>query len=326
MSVADLRAIVDAAAAVARDPALVDPLVASTGLTREGVTLALTRHLELDATDAELATLIEATPKVQRVHVILSANVFVASLRALVLARAAAPLVTVRPSRREPVFARALLERLARADVALSEVSVDAITEGEIHVYGRDETIADVRRRASVTVLGHGAGLGVAFIPRDADLPALARALARDVVPFDQRGCLSPRVAFVEGDGREFAELLSRALEDAARVVPRGRLDDTERVEAARWADAVAFAGDLHRGAASLVGHADSLLIPPTGRHVHVTPWRAEALASIARWVVTVGSRSLAEAAAVAPPHARRAVLGEMQRPRLDGPVDGRKK
>ncbi len=324
MTLADLRAIVDAAASVARDPAIVEPLVKSTGLSPEGVRLALVEHLELDATDAELEGVLAAARTVPRVHVILSANVFVAPLRALVLARAGAPVVTVRPSRREPVFATALVDRLASSHVRLDGPEIESLVEGEIHVYGRDETIADVRHRARVPVVGHGAGMGIAFVPDGSDLAAAATQLSRDVIAFDQRGCLSPRVAFVEGDVSTFATLLFEALEARAETVPRGTLGDDEIADATRYADSITFAGVLHRGTSSLVGVADALVVPPAGRHVHVVRWDPRMLEPIARFVVTVGAPTLDAAAAIAPPHARRAILGQMQRPRLDGPVDRR--
>jgi hypothetical protein len=324
--ITELRAIVDAAAVVARDPKLRSALVSSTRPSPEGVAHALRECLELDVTDAELAQVAQHAVATSRVHVILSANVFVAPLRALVLARAAAPTVTVRPSRREPVFARALVEQLGSDAIRIADEKVEDITEGEIHVYGRDETIADVVRRARAPVIGHGAGMGIAFLPRDAELRAAARALARDVAAFDQRGCLSPRIAFVEGDSAAFATILADELEEIEKIVPRGELDDDERREAVRWADTVAFAGELHRRATAIVGHADALAVPPPGRHVHVTAWRSAALESIAPFVVTVGAPSIAAATAMAPAHARPAALGQMQRPRLDGPVDRRKK
>lgn len=318
-----LRAIVEAARAAASDPALVAPLMESTGLSRAGVELGLTKHLELSVTDEELSALVDRTPKSTRAHVILSANVFVAALRALVLARAAAPRVTVRPSRRDPVFARAIVERLADPNLVELDADVATIGEGEIHVYGRDETIADVRRRAKVPVRGHGAGLGIAWIPSGAALDVTAAALADDVVAFDQRGCLSPRVVLVEDDPARFGRALARALEDPARPA-RGRLDESERADAVRWASTVSFAGELVEGETSMVGWSDSIVVPPSGRHVHVVPWRAGVLDELARFVVTVGSTSLEAARSVAPPHARLALVGSMQRPPLDGPVDRR--
>lgn len=315
-----LRRIVDAAKEIAADPALVGKLVLATGLSEAGVRLALDQHLEVDATDAELEALRAKVSPASRVHVILSANVFVGALRALVLARAAATQVTVRPSRREPVFATALVEALADPAVTLSEREPD---EGELHVYGRDETIAAIRARTSLVVRAHGAGMGVAYVPADADLPATAARVAADVVPFDQRGCLSPRIVFVEGDPEALADALAEALAARERDVPRGALTGAERAELERWADSVAFAGTLRRGPAWAVAVAEVPALPPPGRHVLVLPWRgARSLEPMARYVVAVGAPTAEAARRIAPPHARVSRLGEMQKPRLDGPVD----
>src|SRR5947208_1856994 len=103
----DVRSVLAAAAKVARDPAIVAPLAASTGLSREGVELALARHVETSATDEDIASLLAYAGRTSHVHVVLSANVFVAAVRALAIAIAAGERVTVKPSRREPVFAEA---------------------------------------------------------------------------------------------------------------------------------------------------------------------------------------------------------------------------
>ena len=315
-----LRRVLDAARAVATDPSLVPELVVSTGLSEAGVRLALAEHLELDATDAELEALRAKVTKASRVHVILSANVFVGALRALVLARAASAHVTVRPSRRDPVFATALVKALGDPAVTLSD---EGPSEGELHVYGRDETIEAIRARTSLLVRGHGTGMGVAFVPGRANLGTAAARVASDVVPFDQRGCLSPRIVFVEGEPEAFADALAEALAAREVAVPRGALTPAERAELERWADSVVFAGSLRRGPAWAVAVAGVSALPPPGRHVVVVPWAgARTLEPIARWVVAVGAPTLEAARQVAPPHARTSLLGEMQKPRLDGPVD----
>lgn len=322
---ADVRRLLEAARRVASDPSIVPRLVVSTGLSRENVEVGLTRHLETNASDAEIEALVARAGHAEAVHVILSASVFVAPLRALALALAASDRVTVRPSRREPVFARALVEALADARVALEGALP---TAGEIHVYGRAETLADVRRAAGpgVAVRGHGPGMGVALVT--GDLARAAAALAEDVTAFDQRGCLSPRVAFVVGDSAAFARALFDALEARARAIPRGALERAEAEELARWSSTLAYAGALYRGASCAVGAADISAVPPTGRHVLVRPLRCAedlpgALGDAARFVLAVGTDAPVEAVrAVAPPHARVSALGAMQRPPLDGPVD----
>ena len=333
-----VRALLGTARTVVRDRSRwTDAIARTTGLSREGVELGFTRHLETDATEAELDALVAAAGDAPVVHVVLSANVFTAPLRAMALARAAAPIVIVRPSRRDPVLARALAE--VGGDLAITiddELDVAAISTGQVHVYGRDETIALLRARvrAGVVVRGHGAGMGVAIVSPSADLDLAAEALASDVVAFDQRGCLSPRLAIAVGDDARALEL-SRALHQALLViaerVPRGTLTPDERADGARWVDAVTFAGTAFRSADHVVGFVPRVapLVAPTGRHVHVcsaaTASAARAhLAPFARWIVAVGSDDPEWASNLAPPHARVSSLGAMQRPPLDGPVDRR--
>jgi hypothetical protein len=270
---------------------------------------------------------------------VLSANVFVAPLRAIAIARAAAPVVTVRPSPRDPVLACALVDAAADGGLSLVDArDVGAIAEGEVHVYGRDETIDVVRRgaRPGVVVRGHGAGIGIAVVCADGDVDVAAGGLALDAVAFDQRGCLSPRIAFVEGDARRaeaFTRTLHGALASASLRVPRGALHDDEAAEARRWSDAVAFAGTLwaaEQHAVALVPRDAGLAaLPPPGRHLVVVPLPSiaalpEALGPLARFVVAVGSDAPERLRGMAPAHARLSALGRMQRPPLDGPVDRR--
>jgi len=355
--VRDVRRWLDAARAVYADRARLTPsIAASTGLSIEGVTLGF-ESLELDATQQQLHALVAAAGSAAHVHVILSANVFIAPLRAIAIARAAAPRVTVRPSSRDPTLASALVA--AAGDPAVS-LAVDAeasrTTDAEasrttdavpasaerIDVYGRDETIAHVRRlaRPHVVVRGHGAGLGVAFVARAhaGALETLADALAADVIPFDQRGCLSPRIAFVEAAparAEAFALALHQALGHRGSQVPRGYLTPDERGEATRWRETLAFAGRVWVGADHLVGldasgtPAMTLAVPPAGRHVLVVPVESalqarDLLAPIAPFVVSVGLRDADPHCLVAPQHARVASIGAMQHPPLDGPVDKR--
>jgi hypothetical protein len=339
--VSDVKALLRCARAVyERRADLAPAIAAASGLSAQGVELGFA-SLERDATTSDLRSLVTAAGDAERVHVVLSANVFVAPLRAIAIARAAAKHVTVRPSARDPSLARAILrESAAAGDEALVEVDdrdVASVTAGEVHVYGRDATIAAVRAgvRSGVVVRGHGAGMGLAVLSPGADLVAAADALALDVVAFDQRGCLSPRVALVLGSPRRaemFAEALHEALSAAQERTPRGSLSADERAEARRWRDASAFAGRIWDAAdhAVALGRGDAALsVAPSGRHLAVVPVATRdaaiaAIAPVARFVVTVGSDDLEAIAGLAPAHARRSRLGAMQRPPLDGPVDRR--
>src|SRR5262249_50441917 len=155
---------------------------------------------------------------------------------------------------------------------------VAAVERGQIHVYGRDATIREIRAQArpGVLVHGHGTGMGIAWITQAASLEAEARALADDVVVFDQRGCMSPRGVLVEGDESRAAALgraIDSALADAARRVPRGVLAEDERAEAEQWLDTMVFGGTVWRGpehAVAVAPEGAPLLVPPPGRHVLV--------------------------------------------------------
>ena len=343
----DVRRWLEAARAVHADRArIAASIAASTGLSSEGVELGF-ESLERDATAAELHALVDSAGSADHVHVILSANVFVAPLRAIAIARAAAERVTVRPSSRDPALVVALVAAAGDPAVSIAEErDVTRVAADRIDVYGRDETIARVRAaaRSGVVVRGHGAGLGVAIVAGGErgmrEMAEAARDVAADVVPFDQRGCLSPRVVFVLGtpaQGEAFALALHHGLDRLASRVPRGALTPAERGESVRWRETLAFAGRVWAGAdhaVALAAPQTALAVPPAGRHVLVVPAASEAevralLAPIDRFVVSVGRNPLLDGGksagcAVAPPHARVALLGQMQHPPLDGPVDRR--
>jgi hypothetical protein len=309
----------------------------STGLSTEGVELGF-GYLERSASDANLAALVGAAPEASHVHVILSANVFVAPLRALALAMATAPKVTVRPSARDPWLTRAIVGELdSRSVQMLDERNVASLDADSLHVYGRDATIDAVRTqaRSGVQIVSHGAGLGVVVITRHAEIDAAAAHVAIDIAAFDQRGCLSPRLVVVEGSferATQVAEAMHRELGLVAGRVPRGRLDPEERAEARRWVDTISFAGRTWVGPEHAVGlgpEGEPPTLPPAGRHVQIA--RAPSLELVrtlldptARFIVAVGTDDPERVRPVVPTHARLSPLGHMQRPPLDGPVDRR--
>ncbi len=334
----DVRRLIAAAQTVyAQRTRWVPALAESTGLSPEGVGVGFS-CLERRASDTELRALVAAAGDAEAIHVVLSSNVFVAPLRALVMARAASQRVTVRPSPRDPTLTHALVEAAADASITIiGERDVALSPVPEIHVYGRDETVAAVRARARVGVVvrGHGPGMGIAIVTRGADVAEAAGAIARDVVSFDQRGCLSPRIVLVEGHaarGEHVARSLDAELTRWATRVPRGPLLDEERADARRWADSLAFAGTLWWSpdhAVALTAHGVPLALAPAGRHVHVASIdslseAASCLAPFARFIVAVGTNDTARAQEIAPRHARLSPLGRMQRPALDGWVDRR--
>jgi hypothetical protein len=331
--------LLDASRAVYDDRSRIAPEIArTTGLTLEGVLLGFS-CLEVSATDPELRSLVAAAGEAERVHVVLSANVFVAPLRAIAIARAASAAVTVRPSPRDPTLAFELVRAAGDDAIAIvADRDVSSFDRGEVHVYGRDETVRAVRAgaRPGVVVRGHGPGMGLVFVTRAADVAVAAGAIAQDIVVFDQRGCLSPRIVLVEGHderGEALASALHAELSRWDDEVPRGVLAEVERADASRWRETVRFAGRFWSGAGHAVGWAPfvgAALVPPPGRHVHVAAVRSlsdatGAIAEIAQHVVVLGSDDPERVRDVAPGGARVVPLGCMQRPPLDGPVDRRR-
>lgn len=335
-------ALVDVARRIAdpRDPLGVEArrvLPFATGLTAENVELGLTECLETHPSDDEIAALCASVPRISRAHVVLSANVFVAAHRAIALALAAAERPRVRASRREPEMTRLL----SQGAPGLFDVVTELRPKAGDHVfaYGSDETMRAIETSLpqGVVLHAHGSGMGIVVTDlreRDA-LATTAREIARDVVPFDQRGCLSPRVVLVTSGSEEsrlVARALSEALRDLERRIPRGALHAEERAGASRFRDAWLVAGDVLDAGSGFVTLDDAvrpLAVPPPGRHVHVrfTP-DLDAISSVlAPSIASVGiagTHSVHGRARALFPEARIARPGAMQRPPFDGPVDRR--
>jgi hypothetical protein len=317
-------------------------LPSATGLSAANVELSLSRHLETSIKPEGMERLLVRAGSAPRVHVVLSANVFVGVVRAVALAAAAAPSVVVRPSSREGVLAPLLLEAIkesgSAAFFALSN-ELEPLPGDHVHVYGRHETIRAIADRCQpgVTVRGHGPGFGVAVVRvSPSDARRSAERLSWDIVAFDQRGCLSPRLALVEGsvdNASYFADCLASELASREAEVPRGALSDDECRDAALYRQTLDAVG-THRGGTSFAVGLDlepsAVLLPPTGRHIHLLRTGdvglLERLLGPCRNAITCFGVSetspFAERLAELAPGARILPLGNMQSPPLDGPVD----
>jgi len=313
-------------------------LGASSGLSPEGVDFALKRCLETEPSEAELEALLRSTRVAPGAHVLLSANVFVGTHRAIAIALAASSVVQVRASRREPEMAELLLEGAPDSFVLRSELAPKP--RDHLWAYGSDDTLRDVAASLEPGVIlhAHGSGFGLAVLagqPSDAEREQLLSKLAEDIALFDQRGCLSPRALLVTAGpefAREVAQELATCLEAIEARVPRGRLDPGEAAEITAYRDAAAYAGELFeagRGFVSTNASTDWLL-PPVGRNLHVLPTRnvLETISSLTAFVTACAISSdaaLRHAIARALPDARCCEFGAMQAPPFDGPVDRRK-
>jgi hypothetical protein len=106
-----------------------------------------------------------------------------------------------------------------------------------VTVTGSDQTLAEIQKRlpAGKRFLGYGHRVSFAFISSGSLAPETARTAARlateDIATWDQWGCLSPHVIYVEAGGwtspEEFAGILAEELEAREKKEPRGRLVPT---------------------------------------------------------------------------------------------------
>ena len=144
----------------------------------------------------------------------------------------------------------------------LEAVALDAADA--VVVYGGAESLASLQRRLrpGARLLEHGPRYSFGIVGREAldraSAPPLAQTIARAVAIFDQQGCVSPHVVYVERGGEvgpeEMAGLVAGALADLEARLPRGRLSPGEAAalhEARGAAEFRAIAGQdvrLHTG------------------------------------------------------------------------------
>lgn len=145
--------------------------------------------------------------------------------------------VLVKPSLKEPLLPNLLARSLSRIAPELSGAiavlpwsGAEAMLTGTalnlcevVIVYGTDETIAAVKAKAppKVRVIGRGDRRSFVLVASECADEMIAFRLAHDLARFDQRGCLSPQVCFVEGEkAKTFARWIAEALEWLANELP----------------------------------------------------------------------------------------------------------
>ena len=309
-----------------------------TGLSIQGVELALNHSLEHRATRSDLRTLANNATKVSRAHVLLSSNVFVAALRAIAIAVASSEKVEVRASRREPVMSSLLSEG---AGGVFELVSALAPVPGDhLWAFGASRTLASLREElpGGVILHGHGPGFGAAVIQQRAQQEPsteILAGLAQDVALFDQRGCLSPRIVVLVGEAswaHDWVQAIAAELAAVQHSVPRGTLTPDEAADITRFRDSASFAMDTLAAGKGWLSFDDSgqlLHVPPTGRCLHVmrTSDALRVPTQLRGKLTSIGLEpydNLERHFATAFPGVRLARIGQMQKPPLDGPVDQR--
>lgn len=175
-------------------------------------------------------------------------------------------------------------------NVALEEI---AFSRAEVVLAsGADDSLAAIRQRVRGRFIGYGHKISFGLVTREVlncttAAVQLARQVAYDIALFDQQGCLSPQLVYVEEGGgvtpQTFALLLARALDHWESSLPRGHATVQESLAVRRARDEAewqALAGKpvvLHASAAgtvwSVIYDADPTFVPsPLHRTVRVKP------------------------------------------------------
>jgi hypothetical protein len=174
----------------------------------------------------------------------------------------------------EPVFASLFAQLLAQIDPELAACLAVVWWKGgdrgpsgalfaeadTVLAYGGNAALQEVREQVPVSsrFLGYGHKVGVALVGRAAldpqRGPVAARLTAHDVARYEQQGCYSPHVVYVERGGAlspaAFAQYLAADLQALAHRHPRRALALEEAAAVAAW-----------RQAAEWGGHAPALIL-----------------------------------------------------------------
>lgn len=293
--------------------------------------------------------------------VVLAGNVFTASVRGIVVPLLFGVPVLVKAASNETRFPAFMRDALRRADAELGmtmdlvvfpggdidrEAALLELAEA-VSVYGTDETVRAIEQRIDnrIPVIAHGHGVSVAYCSaRSLALEAIddtATRVALDLTAYDQRGCLSPQVIYVEEtperpvDG--FAARLSGALEAVAETLPRGPLPEPVGPAQTQWRGLAEVEGTLVRGRehALAINRDGAIRWSPGYRNATVVPVRNldEALDSMTAFIahlkcVGTDAWTLRELGARFSENASwkayATEIGTMQTPSLDAPADGR--
>jgi hypothetical protein len=262
----------------------------------------------------------------------------------------------VRVSSNDPVFPKLFVESLREVDAELAgcvavldwpkeETALTRAAMAEANAviaYGSDTTIAELRNLApaGAQFLGYGHRVSFGAIAKEAMIgKELAEAAAFDASVYDQQGCLSPHVFYVEKGAREFAAMLAEAMAAYQLRVPRGKLTTEESAAIAQLRQAYEFRSASDRRVAVWAGdgwtviYEDDPSFTPSclNRTVFVKPIDSfkRVLDNVQRFAGKISTVGLAPMNEFAGDLSEIGVcrvcpIGQMQRPPLSWHDDGR--
>lgn len=173
----------------------------------------------------------------------------------------------VKPGAGDPLFPHLLVESLHRVSPVLAaavwvlpwkggDAGVEELVFGAadaVVAQGRDATMAALAARVPDKLVAYGERVSFAWVGREIteDVQAMreaARRVAYDVAVWDQRGCRSPHVCWVECASRtilgEFAHCLAEEFAAWAEKLPPRRMSLAEQVAVRRFRDEARWSGN----------------------------------------------------------------------------------
>ncbi len=214
----------------------VQALQVSTGFSRRQIEMALTNcfeELSLPKITAYVSSFGTAKRRNMDVFHILPSNAFTAWVHGAVISLLLGHRALLKPSGREPVFARAWKKSLDLVDPGLSRrVDIRAWDENKLRdfpaviAYGSDETLQKIRSLLAPGTrfagYGHKLSVGIIFeeAMKEASSEALLANIQKDAEPFRLQGCLSPQILYVQNPSSMRWPELEAVLDVSPRVRP----------------------------------------------------------------------------------------------------------
>ena len=262
---------------------------------RQDTLLALARKASLESG--------QSSGPITMLAVVLAGNVFTASVRSIVVPLLLGVPVLVKASSKEITFPTMLRDALRRTNATLgAAIDIVAFPGGDagcetalveraeaVSVYGSDETVAAMASRVDhAPLIPHGHGVSVAYCGAvamdDARQTDTIANLSLDICAYDQRGCLSPQLVFIEAatdrSARDFAlRLAEEGLDPMSQTLPRGPLPASVGAEQTQWRGLAEVEGTLIRGKSFglAIRSAQAARWSPGYRNVSIVPVRTMA-------------------------------------------------
>ncbi|MEO7994623.1 MAG: acyl-CoA reductase [bacterium] len=226
---------------------------------------------------------------------ILAGNVFAATIHQLMAGLLAGTHQLIKPATAQRPFVELLLRTLSQVDLDLAG-TIELIDESNlasayqradvITLTGSDTTIETITKAitatdATPTLHAFGHRLSVAFIARwcwehDTTRAATFEALALDTTAYEQSGCLSPLIAFIEDvlitDLPSLADQAFAALQSCATRWPLATRSASDTVARRAFLDQARMKGQtvLDDGTVAVVLDSSPLPVPSPGHRILV--------------------------------------------------------